>query len=80
MKTVWTHGLKADDTKKDVEEAYAQGGLLRRRLSELLQEKMESEVVARTKREDYDSPSWPFKQADSCGYLRALREIISLID
>lgn len=30
--------------------------------------------------QDYDSPSWAYKQADRIGYLRALREIISLVD
>lgn len=80
MKTVWTTGLSSDDTKKDIAESFSQGALLRRRLSELLQDKMDTEVVARTKREDYESPSWAYKQADSSGYLRALREVISLIE
>lgn len=29
---------------------------------------------------DYDSPSWAFKQADRNGYLRALKEITSLLN
>ena len=29
---------------------------------------------------DYDSPSWAFKQADRNGYMRAYREIISLLN
>lgn len=80
MKTVWYTGLKSDDVKEDIVEAYNKSKLLRRRLTEVIQEKMDTEIVARTKREDYESPSWPYKQADSSGYLRALREIISIIE
>lgn len=29
---------------------------------------------------DYDSPSWSHKQADRLGYLRALREVLELLD
>lgn len=28
---------------------------------------------------DYDSPSWAYKQADTIGYNRALKDIISLL-
>lgn len=36
-------------------------------------------VETRPSVEDYDSPSWAFKQADRNGYLRALNEIYNLL-
>lgn len=34
----------------------------------------------KTSHKDYDSPSWAFKQADQNGYIRALKEIVELIN
>jgi len=79
MKTVWTQNLPEGSKKDDITSSYQSGTVLRGRLKELLQDKIDTEVTSRLKREDYESPSWAFKQADSIGYTRALKEIISLI-
>jgi hypothetical protein len=79
VKTVWVQNLPEGSVKDDITSSFKAGTVLRRRLKELLEAKVETEVVSRMKREDYESPSWGFKQADSIGYTRALKEIISLI-
>lgn len=78
MKTVWTKGLTGD-AKADIVSAYKHSPLLRGRLKGILEDKVQTEVKARYSRDDYESPNWDKKQADSIGYMRALREIITLI-
>lgn len=79
MKTVWTKGLNLQEVD-DIEKTYKASALLRKRLSKLLEDKRNTSVAARTSIEDYDSPSWSYKQADLVGYTRALNEIISLLE
>lgn len=78
MKTTWTQGLKGD-AKGDITSSFKHSMLLRRRLKLLLENKISTKRKARTKEEGYESPSWPFQQADSVGYERALDEVIALI-
>lgn len=78
MKVSWTKGLD-DQQKTDVEQSFNSATLLRRRLVEVLEEKIDStRTVARSK-SSYDTPNWPLIQSDYIGYERALYEIIDLI-
>lgn len=78
MKVTWTKGLDGD-AKEDMVAAFKASGLLRTRLALMLQEKKDINLKARTKKEDYESPNWAFKQADAVGYTRAIDEIIALL-
>jgi len=46
------------------------------RLKTIVDEKIEAQSKVKTT--DYDCPSWSHKQADTNGYLRALKEIQTL--
>lgn len=78
MKTSLTKGLsqaQSIELRKDFEHST----ILRRRMVELLREKIDSRRVESISKEDYTSPSWAYKQADSIGYERAMQEVISLL-
>lgn len=79
MKTAWTAGLKEQE-KKEVVEDFKASPALRARLTQMLTKKIDSERTSSLSKISYDSPSWPYLQADTNGYERALREVISLID
>lgn len=51
----------------------------RRRLETLIQDKVRVVNTTRRSKEGYNSPNWPYVQADAIGYERALCEVISLI-
>lgn len=70
----WTAGLKAEE-KKLFEELLGTNNKVLDRLSEICYNMVrESENLSN----DYDSPNWALRQADSVGYKRALSRIIKL--
>jgi hypothetical protein len=78
MKQSWTKNLtpeKAAIIKAD----YVVSLGARRRLVELVNDKLRVCSSVKRSKESYDSPNWPYLQADAVGYERALFEIISLI-
>ncbi len=78
MKQSWTKGL--DDTRaKDVRGDYLSSLTTRKRLTELLEEKINVAEVASFDKEGYEVANWAYKQADLIGYKRALRDVINLI-
>lgn len=79
MKTAWTSGLnkeKADEIRNDFQAA----GVLRERLTTIVQKKIDSTNKDRVLKDSYETPSWPYLQADSNGYIRALEEIRSILE
>jgi hypothetical protein len=77
MKTLWLKGVESD--KHDaVKSSFKSGVDLRERLKALCADKIATAMT--THRNQYDSPSWPYEQADVIGYRRALEEIISLLE
>lgn len=79
MKTSWTKGLTAD-LKEEVTLSFKSSTIMRKRLKELLAEKEALAQKSIVSKDMYDSPSWAFLQADNNGYIRALHEILSLIE
>lgn len=77
MKTAWTKGLD-EQLKKDVEASFKSSTIVRKRLTELCEEKVAASQS--TDKTQYDSPNWTYMQADNIGYRRALKEIISLLE
>lgn len=78
MKLAWTRGLE-EDLSKEIKMEFKSSLVLRRRMAEILLDKfMESEAQAR-KMDNYDA-AWPYKQAESNGYRRAMQEIIGLLE
>lgn len=79
MKTTWSKGLNAERAQ-EISREFTEARLLRRRLSELLEEKLKSKHVESRSKEGYASPSWAYFQADAIGYERAITEILSILE
>lgn len=78
MKSSWTHSLNAE-LAKAVQADYVGSAALRKRLKEMLVDKIISSRTALIAQDGYESPSWAYRQADGIGYERALKYVISLI-
>jgi len=78
MKTSWLSGLEPD-AKKQMEDYFKSSPLLRERLVHILENKITSRHKRGLSLEEFDSPSWAYKQADKNGYERAMLEVIELI-
>ena len=77
MKVNWTKGLSEQD-KAAMKTAFLSSSLVRERVILLANEKIKISQKERISKEGYDASNWAYKQADACGYERALTEIISL--
>lgn len=78
MKELWTRGLDSDQAK-DVVGDFKSSHLLRKRMVDILESKVESEERARGNKSSYDNPNWPLLQADLVGYKKAIRDVIDLL-
>jgi len=79
MKTSLTKGLDKD-ASKEIENAFGASALLRKRYSEVLKDKIEVSAKEDCAKDAYNCPNWAYKQADSQGYRRAIREVLSLLE
>lgn len=79
MDVLWTSHLKTKEEKEEFAKYVANSSSLLDRLGEIVRIKKESAEKARLDKEAYSSPSWAFIQADTNGYLRAIREIEHLL-
>jgi hypothetical protein len=80
MKLNWTKGIKDEESKADIISAFKSSSFLRKRLTQILEEKVAAKQRECMNVSNYEKNSWAFQQADSQGYLRALTEILSLIE
>lgn len=78
MKTSWTKGMNAQQ-KEVVKASFAASADVRLRCITLIKEKIETAHKARNSDGAYENSNWAYKQADFCGYERAMEEIISLL-
>lgn len=78
MKSLITKGLEPD-VAKEIRGDFKSSLLIRRRLTTLIEEKIENARKGLRSKEPYSSPSWAYLQADGVGYERALHEIINLL-
>ena len=79
MKTALTKGLDKD-ASKEIENAFGASALLRKRYAEILESKIKLSEKEDRSKEGYNCPNWAYKQADSQGYRRAIREVLSLLE
>lgn len=79
MKTVITKGLDGKK-KEEIQQDFLSSVAIRARIVEILKEKVETSRTASTSKEAYANASWPYLQADSVGYERALKEVISILE
>lgn len=78
MKTSWTVGLDEQQIK-DVKGDFKSSLIMRKRLAKLLEDKINTAIVATLDKNTYDTANWAFLMADHVGYRRAMKEIINLI-
>jgi hypothetical protein len=74
MKTIWFMDLPKDqqeDFKKQVSSS--------KDVLEKLENILKTKIKEVTLSEDYDNPSWAYKQADRNGYNRALTEVLNIL-
>lgn len=74
MKTIWFMDLPKDEQEGFKREVKSAKNVLDK-LEQIVKHKIKEIVVL----DDYDSPSWAYKQADRNGYNRALTEIINIL-
>lgn len=78
MKNSWTLGLD-DQHTEEMRREFEASALLRSRLRQILDTKIETARVAIRTKQKYENPSWAYEQADHIGFERALYEIYSLL-
>ncbi len=78
MKTCWTKGLEPD-AQPEMKQQFKESLVIRKRLQQLLEEKLDESVKESRSKAGYANAAWPYKQADHRGYERALSEVISII-
>ena len=79
MKSVIYSGLEPD-YKQEIRGAFKASLPIRKRIQDILEDKVQQHFKAQYNRTDYESANWALRQSDSMGYIRALREVISLLD
>ena len=78
MQTVWYQHLRNKEEQENFKKIVESSKITLDRLTEIVYTISKSGESHSA--EDYDSPSWAYKQADRNGYLRALNTILKLID
>lgn len=76
MKLTLIQGLP-EDQASELKGDFASAHLLRKRIVEVLNDKIESKRNAVSK--DYSNPNWSNKVAHTFGYEEALKEVISIL-
>lgn len=78
MNIKWTAGL-SEEQANTIKDLVKRNTILIGRFREIVSNKMQSSERKQISEKEYDNPSWAYKQADSNGYQRALKEILELI-
>jgi hypothetical protein len=75
MQEIWFSGTKrSKEDREKVKQDFALAFNGFKRLAEILSKKQKNNLST-----DYDKAAWPFLQADTNGYNRALQEVLVLI-
>lgn len=77
MYTKWTQHLKTDDDKKRFENSVIGCRYVLERLRDIIDEEIKD--IEKTE-EDFNNPSWAYKEAYSIGAKRKLRDLRKLIN
>ncbi len=78
MHILWASHIKDDEEREEFKKYVANSSALLDRLTEIVNMKIAAAESRRLSEKDYNNPSWPLKQADTIGYLRAWHEILAL--
>jgi len=79
LKTSLLKGLDEKD-KKEMKGLFIEAHRLRKLFIERLNEKKADTQAVRLSKNNYDSPSWAYEQAEFNGYERAINELTSILE
>lgn len=74
MKTIWFMDLPKDEQEGFKKQVKSAKDVLEK-LEKIINDKVKDVVLV----DDYDNPSWAYKQADRNGYNRALTEVLNIL-
>jgi hypothetical protein len=74
LKTIWFMDLPKDQQEGFKKQISSSKDVLEK-LEKIIKDKIKEVVLT----EDYENPSWAYKQADRNGYNRALTEVLNIL-
>jgi len=80
MISSWTKHLKTEEEKQTFKNTVLGSKTALNRLSQLLDEELESTKYSQLDPNNYGSTNWPYLQADKIGYARALETVKKIIN
>jgi hypothetical protein len=80
VKTIWFKGARDTQAKQERTSQIVSAAKALEILTGILEEKIKEKESERNLPKCYELPSYPYFQADASGYIRALREVQSIID
>ena len=75
MHILWTSHIKDEGEKTDFQKYVENSTALLNRLADIITKKIEAAEAVRIGKKNFEMPSWAYDQADTNGYIRALKEI-----
>lgn len=78
-KKSWVVGLGSLEKEDEMEKIYEEAIAFRKRLSVLLNKRIDSNRGFLISRKQYECPNWAYLQSDGIGYERAMNEVLNLI-
>ena len=78
MKVNLTRGMTKEDASH-MKQLFLEAKPLRDRLIDYMDEKIQAHMTVMMSKDSYNN-EWAYKQADSIGYMRALKELKSLLN
>lgn len=79
MKLGWIPGRMDPERKNEIRQSFKAALVMRKRLTEILERKMEESWTKSMGKEAFESPNWALEQAYARGYEEALKEVKSLL-
>jgi len=76
VKRVWISHLRDEEEQTKFKQALLSRQDIWDRMKAIIEDRVEAKDMTY---DDYDSPSWAYKQAHANGYLEALREIYDIL-
>jgi hypothetical protein len=80
LKTVWFEGARQGDQREERKVQILSAAKAFEILTGMLETKIRDKETERNREKNWELPQYSEMQADTSGYIRALREVQSLID
>jgi len=78
MKQSLTQGMEKDEAR-EFKEAFVKASLFRKGFKKVLERKIQN-AYNNLSTPNYENPNWINEQADQIGYIKSLKQMISLLD